>query len=68
MFPHMNSNTETPLKDVISQVESTTLASPIPYLTPLASRVEIHSTEVVNVEDLTPIGIRAGSFRNQFNH
>jgi hypothetical protein len=38
----MTSNTETPLKDVTTQGESTALASPIPYLTPLASRFEIH--------------------------
>jgi hypothetical protein len=36
IFPQMASNTETPLKDVISQGEYTTLASPIPYLTSLA--------------------------------
>jgi len=44
MFPHMTSNNETPLKDVTTQGEYTAVASPIPYLTPLASRFEIHGT------------------------
>jgi hypothetical protein len=36
IFPWMNSNIETPLKDITTQGESTALASPIPSLTPLA--------------------------------
>jgi hypothetical protein len=44
VFPQITSNTETPLKDISTQGESTALTSPIPSLTPLASRFEIHGT------------------------
>jgi hypothetical protein len=55
VFPQITSNTETPLKYISTQGESTALTSPIPSLTPLASSFEIHGSEVVNVEDMTPI-------------
>jgi hypothetical protein len=55
VFPQMTSNTENPLKDVTTQGASTALASPIPSLNPLASSFEIHGTEVINVEYMTPI-------------
>jgi hypothetical protein len=55
-FPHLTSNTETPIKDVTTQGESTTLAISIPYLTSLATSYGITDSEVVNVDDLTLIG------------
>jgi hypothetical protein len=54
-FPQMTSNTETHVKDVTTQGESTALAIPIPSLTPLATSSGIPGSEVVNVDDLTPI-------------
>jgi hypothetical protein len=55
VFHQITSNTETTLKYINIQGESNTLTSPIPSLTPLASSIEIHGTEVVNVEDMTTI-------------
>jgi hypothetical protein len=55
VFRQITSNIEIPLKYISTQGESTALTFHIPSLTPLASRFDIHSSEVVNVEDMTPI-------------
>jgi hypothetical protein len=54
-FPLLLSNTETPVKDVTNQGESTALISPIPSLTPLATSFDLPCSEVINIDDLTPI-------------
>jgi hypothetical protein len=54
-FPQLFSNTETPVKDVTIQGESTALAIPIPSLTPLATSSDLPSSKVINIDDLTPI-------------
>jgi hypothetical protein len=54
-FPLSLSNTEIPMKDVTNQGESTALISPIPYLTPLLTSSDLPCSEVINIDDLTPI-------------
>jgi hypothetical protein len=54
-FPLSLSNTETPVKDVTNQGESTAFISPIPSLTPLATSFDLPCSEVINIDDLTPI-------------
>jgi hypothetical protein len=54
-FPQLFSNTETPVKDVTIQGESTALAIPIPSLTPLATSSDLPGSEVINIDDMTPI-------------
>jgi hypothetical protein len=56
-FPQLFSNTETPMKDVTTQGESTALANPIPSLTPLATSSDLLGSKVINVDDLKPIEI-----------
>jgi hypothetical protein len=54
-FPLSLPNTETPVKDTTNQEGSTALTSPIPSLTPLATSSELPGSEVINIDDLTPI-------------
>jgi hypothetical protein len=55
IFPQMTSNIENPIKDVTTQGESTSLTIPIPALIHFATSSGILDSEVVNVDDLTPI-------------
>jgi hypothetical protein len=43
-FPQLNSNTETHVKDVITQGESTALAISIPSLTPLETNSDMYGS------------------------
>jgi hypothetical protein len=54
-FPLSFPNTETPVKDATNPEGSTALSSPIPSLTPLATSSELPGSEVINIDDLTPI-------------
>jgi hypothetical protein len=54
-FPLSSSNTETLVKYATKPEGSTTLSSPIPSLTPLATSFELHGSDIINIDDLTPI-------------
>jgi hypothetical protein len=54
-FPLSFLNSETPAKNATNQEESTALISPIPSLTPLATSYELSSSEVINIDEITPI-------------
>jgi len=54
-FPLFTSNTKTLVKYFITQGETTALVIPIPSLTPLPTSYEMPSSEVINIDDLTPI-------------
>jgi hypothetical protein len=48
-------NTETLVKDTTNQGGSIALISPIPSLTPLATSFDLPCSEVINIDELTPI-------------
>jgi hypothetical protein len=54
-FPPLFPNTETPMKYFTNQEEFVALISPIPSLTPLETSSDLPSSEVINIDDLTPI-------------
>jgi hypothetical protein len=54
-FPQLLTNTKTPVKYITNQGESTALSIPIPSLTPLATSSDLPCSEVINIDDLTPI-------------
>jgi len=54
-FPLSLPNTETPVKNATNLEGSTALVSPIPSLTPLATHFDLLVSEIINIDNLTPI-------------
>jgi hypothetical protein len=54
-FPFSSPNTKTLVKDATNLQGYIPFNSPIPYLTPLATSVELPTSKIINIEYLTPI-------------